>query len=153
LLPVRAGRIGQPLIAELIRRGRAVTGMSRSVTAAKSLVELGATVASVDAFDGAAVEISRHKNRVFISEVFRFEELGVGLMGPGLYKVFFRDMEIGELNSEELREEWSETADECGLSRQLRTPGRIVSEKPTRTKTYWESTGGPQLLNVSHEVD
>ena len=33
----------------------------------------------------------------------RFEELGVELITPGLYRVFFRDMEIGELNSEELR--------------------------------------------------
>ncbi|HEY6376838.1 MAG TPA: integrase core domain-containing protein [Edaphobacter sp.] len=48
-------------------------------------------------------DISWHKNRVFISEVFRFEELGVELITPGLYRVFFRDMEIGELNSEELR--------------------------------------------------
>ena len=48
-------------------------------------------------------EISWHKNRVFISEVFRFEELGVELTTPGLYRAFFRDMEIGELNSEELR--------------------------------------------------
>ncbi|HEY1577818.1 MAG TPA: IS481 family transposase [Terracidiphilus sp.] len=48
-------------------------------------------------------DISWHKNRVFISEVFRFEELGIELITPGLYRVFFRDMEIGELNSEELR--------------------------------------------------
>jgi len=48
-------------------------------------------------------DISWHKNRIFISEVFRFEELGVELITPGLYRVFFRDMEIGELNSEELR--------------------------------------------------
>ena len=44
-----------------------------------------------------------HKNRVFNSEVFPFEELGVELITPGLYRVFFRDMEIGEVNSEELR--------------------------------------------------
>ena len=48
-------------------------------------------------------DISWHKNRIFISEVFRFEELGIELITPGLYRVFFRDMEIGELNSEELR--------------------------------------------------
>jgi len=47
-------------------------------------------------------DISWHKNRIFISEVFRFEALGVELITPGLYRVF-RDMEIGELNSEELR--------------------------------------------------
>jgi nucleoside-diphosphate-sugar epimerase len=51
-----SGAIGQPLIAELIRHGHLVTGMSRSVAAAKDLVDLGATVVSVDAFDGAALE-------------------------------------------------------------------------------------------------
>ena len=48
-------------------------------------------------------DISWHKNRVFISEVFRFEELAFELIMPGLYIVFFREMEIGELNVEELR--------------------------------------------------
>jgi len=48
-------------------------------------------------------DISWHKNRIFISEVFRFEELGLELITPGFYKIFFRDMEIGELNAEELR--------------------------------------------------
>jgi hypothetical protein len=48
-------------------------------------------------------DISWHKDRIFISEVFRFEELGFELITPGCYKVFFRDMEIGELNAEELR--------------------------------------------------
>jgi hypothetical protein len=38
-----------------------------------------------------------------ISEVFRFEELAFELITPGFYRVFFRDMEIGELNAEELR--------------------------------------------------
>jgi hypothetical protein len=47
-------------------------------------------------------DISRHKNRSF-SEVFRFEELGFELITPGFYRVFFRNMEIGELNAEELR--------------------------------------------------
>jgi hypothetical protein len=48
-------------------------------------------------------DISWHKNRVFISEVFRFEELGLELITSGLCRVFFRDMEIEELNSEEFR--------------------------------------------------
>jgi hypothetical protein len=48
-------------------------------------------------------DISWHKNRVFISEVFRFEELAFELITPLFYRVFFRDMEIGELNVEELR--------------------------------------------------
>jgi len=42
-------------------------------------------------------DISWHRNRVFISEVFRFEELAFELITPELYRVFFRDMEIGEL--------------------------------------------------------
>ncbi len=49
------------------------------------------------------VIISWHKTRIFISEVFRFEELAFELVTPDFYKVFFRDMEIGELNVEELR--------------------------------------------------
>jgi hypothetical protein len=48
-------------------------------------------------------DISWHKNRVFISEVFRFEELGFELSTPGFYRVFVRNLEIGELNAEELR--------------------------------------------------
>jgi hypothetical protein len=48
-------------------------------------------------------DISWHKHRIFISEVFRFEELGLELIAPGLYRVYFRDMEIGELNADELR--------------------------------------------------
>lgn len=50
-----SGAIGQPLIAELIRRGHAVTGMSRSDAGAKSLTELGATVASADARDESSL--------------------------------------------------------------------------------------------------
>jgi hypothetical protein len=48
-------------------------------------------------------DIGWHKTRIFISEVFRFEELGFESVTPGFYRVFFRDMEIGELNAEELR--------------------------------------------------
>lgn len=48
-------------------------------------------------------DISWHENRIFISEVFRFEELGLELITPGFYRVYFRDLEIGELNAEELR--------------------------------------------------
>ena len=40
---------------------------------------------------------------MFISEVFRFEELGFELVTPGFYRVYFRDLEIGGLNAEELR--------------------------------------------------
>jgi hypothetical protein len=48
-------------------------------------------------------DISWHKDRVFISEVFRFEELGFEMVRQGFYRVFFRDLEIGEFNVEELR--------------------------------------------------
>jgi nucleoside-diphosphate-sugar epimerase len=51
-----SGAIGRPLIAELLRRGHEVTGMTRSESGAGSLAALGAAVARVSAFDGAAVE-------------------------------------------------------------------------------------------------
>jgi hypothetical protein len=48
-------------------------------------------------------DISWHKGRVFISEVFRFEELGFEEVQEEFYKVFFRDVEIGEFDVEALR--------------------------------------------------
>ena len=48
-------------------------------------------------------DISWHKTRIFISEVFRFEELALELTTPGFYRVYFRELEVGELNAEELR--------------------------------------------------
>jgi 2-alkyl-3-oxoalkanoate reductase len=51
-----SGAIGQPLVAELVRRGHEVTGMTRSESGARSLAALGAAVARVSAFDAAAVE-------------------------------------------------------------------------------------------------
>jgi hypothetical protein len=48
-------------------------------------------------------EISWHKGRVFISEVFRFEILGLEQVEEHSYKVYFRDVEIGEFDAEELR--------------------------------------------------
>jgi 2-alkyl-3-oxoalkanoate reductase len=50
-----SGAIGQPLIAELIRRGHTVTAMSRSEAGAKRLNELGATVVTADAFDESSL--------------------------------------------------------------------------------------------------
>lgn len=38
-------------------------------------------------------DISWHKNRIFISEVFRFEDLGFELITPDFYRVSFRDLE------------------------------------------------------------
>src|SRR5260370_28889076 len=48
-------------------------------------------------------DISLHKDRAFISEVFSFEELGFELVAEGFYKVFFREIEIGEFDVEALR--------------------------------------------------
>ena len=50
------GAIGQPLIAELIRTGHAVTGMTHSEAGAKRLREYGVEVAIANAFDKGAVE-------------------------------------------------------------------------------------------------
>ncbi len=36
-----------------------------------------------------------HKDRIFISEVFRFEELGFEEIAEDVYKVFFRDARSG----------------------------------------------------------
>ncbi len=51
-----SGAIGRPLIAELVRRGHAVTGMTRSDAGAKALANLGASVARVSAFDAEGLE-------------------------------------------------------------------------------------------------
>jgi nucleoside-diphosphate-sugar epimerase len=51
-----SGAIGQPLIAELIRQGHAVTGMTQSEAGAKRLRSYGAEAAIANALDGAAVE-------------------------------------------------------------------------------------------------
>ncbi len=51
-----SGAIGQPLIAELVRRGHSVTGMTRSEAGAQRLRDLGASVVQISAFDGPALE-------------------------------------------------------------------------------------------------
>jgi hypothetical protein len=48
-------------------------------------------------------DIISHNNRFFVSEVFRFEEVRLELVAPGFHRVFFQDLESGELNSDELR--------------------------------------------------
>ena len=53
-----SGAIGQPLVAELIRQGHTVLGMTHSATGTRKLANLGATVVQVSAFDAAAVETS-----------------------------------------------------------------------------------------------
>ena len=51
-----SGAIGQPLIAELIRKGHTVAGMTHSEAGAKRLREYGVEVAIANAFDKGAVE-------------------------------------------------------------------------------------------------
>jgi hypothetical protein len=48
-------------------------------------------------------DLSRHKGRVLVSEVFRNEETGVGQMDGDLRRVFFCNPELGEFNSSEKR--------------------------------------------------
>jgi len=48
-------------------------------------------------------DISWQRRRVFISEVFRFEEIGLEHVGEDLYKVFFHDVELGQFDAEALR--------------------------------------------------
>ena len=45
-------------------------------------------------------DISWHKNRIFISEVFRFEELGVELITPGKGRRILADLRVAILFSE-----------------------------------------------------
>jgi nucleoside-diphosphate-sugar epimerase len=61
-----SGAIGRPLIAELLRQGHVVTGMTRSEAGARLLAALGAAVARVSAFDGAAVEQALRQSRAEI---------------------------------------------------------------------------------------
>ena len=48
-------------------------------------------------------DLSRHKGRVLVSEVFRNEETGVGQMDGDLRRVFFCNPELGEFNRSEMR--------------------------------------------------
>jgi nucleoside-diphosphate-sugar epimerase len=58
-----SGAIGRPLIAELIRQGHAVTGMTRSEAGARTLAALGAAIAQVSAFDAPALELALRESR------------------------------------------------------------------------------------------
>jgi hypothetical protein len=48
-------------------------------------------------------DISRHQGRVFVSEVFRNEEIGLEQMDEEVHRVFFCNAELGESNTEEMR--------------------------------------------------
>jgi nucleoside-diphosphate-sugar epimerase len=66
-----SGAIGQPLVAELIRQGHAVTGMTHSDSGAETLEEAGATVVRVNALDAPALEeaLRRSSAEVVIDEL------------------------------------------------------------------------------------
>ena len=66
-----SGAIGQPLIAELVRRGNTVTGMTHSERGARLLADMGAIVANVDTFDAPAVEeaVRRSQAEIVIDEL------------------------------------------------------------------------------------
>src|SRR5262245_15142436 len=58
-----SGAIGRPLLAELVRQGHAVTGMTNSDVGARVIAGLGAAVARVSAFDAPAVERAVRQSR------------------------------------------------------------------------------------------
>ena len=66
-----SGAIGRPLVAELVRRGHEVTGMTPSEAGARYLADTGAAVARVNAFDAAAVEkaVGEARAEVVIDEL------------------------------------------------------------------------------------
>lgn len=66
-----SGAIGEPLIAELLKQGHSVVGMTTTEARAKSLEGQGAEAAIVDAFDAPAVEaaLRRSKAEVVIDEL------------------------------------------------------------------------------------
>src|SRR5262249_36860005 len=66
-----SGAIGRPLVAELVRRGHTVTGMTNSDAGARALADLGAAVARVNVFDATGVEeaLRRSRAEVVIDEL------------------------------------------------------------------------------------
>src|SRR5580704_7293299 len=66
-----SGAIGETLIAELLKHGHSVVGMTTSPARAKNLEGQGAEAVIVDAFDAAAVEaaLRRSKAEVVIDEL------------------------------------------------------------------------------------
>jgi len=58
-----SGAIGRPLVAELVRRGHAVTGMTRSDAGATALADLGAAVVRSGAYDAEGLERALRASR------------------------------------------------------------------------------------------
>ena len=59
-----SGAVGEPLIAELLKQGHSVIGMTTTGAGATSLESQGAQAATVDAFDAAAVQAALEQLRV-----------------------------------------------------------------------------------------
>jgi len=82
-------------------------------------------------------DISWHKDRVFISEVFRFEEVGLEEVEDRIYKVFFREVEIGEFDVEALR--FPASADPSmtimAVLHQVKRPNEPIVVGPSRFAT------------------
>jgi 2-alkyl-3-oxoalkanoate reductase len=68
-----SGAIGEPLIAELLKQGHPVVGMTTSEAGAKNLERQGAEAVIVDVFDAQAVEeaLRRSKAEAVIDELTR----------------------------------------------------------------------------------
>jgi nucleoside-diphosphate-sugar epimerase len=66
-----SGAIGEPLIAELLKQGHSVVGMTTSEVRAKNLASQGAEAVIADAFDAVALEaaLRRSKAEVVIDEL------------------------------------------------------------------------------------
>ncbi|MDX1948100.1 MAG: NAD(P)-dependent oxidoreductase [Pirellulaceae bacterium] len=66
-----SGAIGRPLMAELVRQGHAVTGLTNSDAGARIIADLGASVAQVNVLDAAAVEqaVKNSRPEVVIDEL------------------------------------------------------------------------------------
>jgi nucleoside-diphosphate-sugar epimerase len=58
-----SGAIGKPLIAELLRQGHNVTGMTQSEAGAKKLADQGAAAEVASAFDAPAVESALRRSQ------------------------------------------------------------------------------------------
>lgn len=82
-----SGAIGQPLVAELIRQGHTVTGMTHSDAGAEKLSKVGAAVARVSAFDAPALEeaLRRSSAEAVIDELTALPKRPSDLVaaGPG----------------------------------------------------------------------
>src|SRR5215831_6566161 len=79
-----SGAIGRPLVAELVRRGHELSGMTHSEAGARHLADMGAAVAQASAFDAAAVEqaLTNARAEVVIDELTSLPHTRPGWLPP-----------------------------------------------------------------------